>query len=472
LKGKKEILPTKFDYSTTLMHRAGRHRRPRVLDQRYHLGALPIFFDENGRRISEELLDGGTSVLPTSKFGVESADVINWTDISFTDLLNRLPRFNWSKNWSKTDKTEKTLMFSEIIRRLKADPEINPNRSPDLFALSFIFGTIEDTIFLIKHPRYVIARHQSIPQLNRRDRRELWNAIRDVGAAIVIMNTRRGLLNLEMHDRFGYMVNIFEYISLVAEDKWHNTYYSSNKPPAGTMCSCCFLPVKKIHVVVTESNEPLDSENIETIHMHIECALHFVLSFIKSVQNPNLYEKSIIPYPGFTSSREVRPSFVYFIKEFFRNSANLLEFLSKLAKPKRFIRQYSKEIKTLANIKLPELNKDMLSVRFRADPRYTACPAADCKGFALIQPDEEKNTTCTHCNTNQHFVGSKIQQERAVDKSTAQKTIQNNQNIRACPTCGKLVERRGGCPNMTCPVGHNFNWHSAKDRVPADSLHF
>jgi len=380
----------------------------------------------------------------------------DYSSSTFTELHETLYQNSFSN-------AKKKLIFVEIIRRLKADPEINPNRSSELLTYSFKYGTIEDSLFLIKHPRYDLSNVNCYHMvgLPLKDLSNIWNAVRDAGGACP--SDYRIPRNLEFGDRFGYLYDYLDYLWDNDTDTWDEMYYRPSVELISA-CVCCFLPIKKAHVIVAESDE--------TIRMHLECSLHFALSFIRSVQNPNLYEKSIIPYPGFSSSREVRPSFIFFIASFFSERRTLLEFLTKLAKPKRFIRQYSKDIEFLAEIAIVELNDKILSIRFRADPRYTACPAADCNGFALIPPDEEKLARCTHCEKTQQFVGSKIQQERAVDKSTAQKTIQNNQNIRACPTCGKLVERRGGCPKMTCPVGHPFDWNRASERVPTDILHF
>ena len=41
-----------------------------------------------------------------------------------------------------------------------------------------------------------------------------------------------------------------------------------------------------------------------------------------------------------------------------------------------------------------------------------------------------------------------------------------NGEVKNCPRCGILIEKNGGCNNMTCRCGHHFNWVTLLPRYP------
>lgn len=57
-------------------------------------------------------------------------------------------------------------------------------------------------------------------------------------------------------------------------------------------------------------------------------------------------------------------------------------------------------------------------------------------------------------------------------RSVAQRELQDLRaiDLRHCPSCNAVIQKNGGCPQMRCPCGHRFAWHSAR-RVTFEADH-
>jgi hypothetical protein len=386
--------------------------------------------------------------------------------MSFTTLLKRM---GYDRDPTNVDCIA---TFVEIMNRLRADPTINPNkRNPDILELCRIYGNKSDFFYLIEMPYFELDHYQFARWLRRFDillanpgRRLRSNY---VNFEITPDDIQTFVLKIRHHGlKFVSTINL-DYFGFLSLPQIRTQDYLLLEQSKKLTCTVCLTPIKK-------NSFGIPYKQTHLCYMHPTCALHFVFSFVEALENPNPLEQKLLNYPCQIpeipeTALEVRPSFINFVHDYF--CQNGLEFLMGLKKPKEFLKRYGVQLQKFTKISLSDLNHRVALVMFRSDDRFVPCSGADCGGFALVPPDQEVSSTCGQCQKLQTYVGSKLRQERSGDLNVAIKTIAENSNIRACPTCGKLIERTEGCPRMVCPAGHVFDWHRSEPKH-TENLHF
>ena len=94
------------------------------------------------------------------------------------------------------------------------------------------------------------------------------------------------------------------------------------------------------------------------------------------------------------------------------------------------------------------------------NPYARLCPVPDCEGYAMGNL-KNKKLTCNICKFEYCFFcvekwhGSR-KCEKNIDEDFERWVVGNN--VKFCPKCKRRVEKRGGCPNMTCVCGHSWCW--------------
>jgi hypothetical protein len=84
------------------------------------------------------------------------------------------------------------------------------------------------------------------------------------------------------------------------------------------------------------------------------------------------------------------------------------------------------------------------------------CPVTDCKGFLNKQWNCQlcTNTICRSCNEVKS-------QDHQCDPETVETVKLIRKDTKPCPTCGTLIFRASGCPQMWCVECHTtFDWNT------------
>lgn len=92
------------------------------------------------------------------------------------------------------------------------------------------------------------------------------------------------------------------------------------------------------------------------------------------------------------------------------------------------------------------------------DVRNKHCPIPDCRYYTStsIRIDcPEHGRFCTRCF-------EKIDVNLKPHKCPGVHRELRELNLRRCPSCMSLVEKRGGCDHMKCACGHDFYWNRLK----------
>lgn len=102
------------------------------------------------------------------------------------------------------------------------------------------------------------------------------------------------------------------------------------------------------------------------------------------------------------------------------------------------------------------------------NPNYCFCPGVDCPGFLCGgQGGATKKSTCGTC-TKSFCFRCKAPWSRfhnCVTSTNLSVAIWSlARNIKRCPKCDIIIEKKGGCPHMTCmSCRHEFCWYCASD---------
>ena len=412
-------------------------------------------------------------------------DTRDLQSMGFTQLLN-------ISNYIYFPRDE---VAKEIIKRLKVDSEINPNRLSIIQILDHFSSNEQYILDWLDHPRIDLFTDKTyLPKFSD----NIIEKLRLLGVSVHRFsvsnhNNFGSLNNFRSLNNFGYFHDIFDRFKTNNSDldslaPVHIIPYLGNR----TKDSLQELPVEKSRHQCVVCLEKIKKNNIKlgrcNARVHHYCGFAFVISYIKSLTHSNPLEKAILPCPC-GCRKEITPSLIHSVKEYFESSENIMVYLSKLKKPKRFIKDNLDNFKLLSQTSLEDLNKNYLFVRFKGDVRFSPCPDESCHGFALIDPEIEVQRLCSHCFKNKLFVGQKILQQREALRMATEKNRDTAENkeaievfqryaaknmhpIRPCPTCGKLVEKIGGCNQMTCPLGHVFKWVQAVKIDDEGKLHF
>ena len=94
------------------------------------------------------------------------------------------------------------------------------------------------------------------------------------------------------------------------------------------------------------------------------------------------------------------------------------------------------------------------------NPYAKFCPQPDCEGFDMGGLSRKKLSCnvcqyeyCFFCTEKWHGSRKCI---KAIDEDFERWAVGNN--VKFCPMCKRRVEKRGGCPNMSCICGHTWCW--------------
>jgi hypothetical protein len=94
------------------------------------------------------------------------------------------------------------------------------------------------------------------------------------------------------------------------------------------------------------------------------------------------------------------------------------------------------------------------------NPYARFCPQVDCEGYDMGSLKKKKLTCnickfeyCFFCAEKWHGSGKC---EKKIDEDFEQWAV--GHNVKFCPKCKRRVEKRGGCPNMTCLCGNTWCW--------------
>lgn len=87
------------------------------------------------------------------------------------------------------------------------------------------------------------------------------------------------------------------------------------------------------------------------------------------------------------------------------------------------------------------------------DPNFRWCPKVDCSGFGT--KDNSNSLECSKCKFNFCFKCS----EAWHDGRCKDSVMLVNKQIKKCPKCQVLIEKKTGCPQMKCLVcAYKFCW--------------
>jgi hypothetical protein len=229
-------------------------------------------------------------------------------------------------------------------------------------------------------------------------------------------------------------------------------------------CCSCHTKIKRQNVRFMVGSMDLSGLTECDCRMHSECALLFVQSFINNLTSKNPLERQLLTCP---CGGEILPSFIREVITHFSEPSSLFDLIEEIGFDSAKV--YRDTFKSLKTASLDTINDAVVELRFRVDPRYVVCPATDCRGFALVPPDEEHALKCFKCKKSQLFRGTKRQAEIATEKVDVSKLL-DKEHISGCPHCGKIIEKDGGCPNMKCEFCHQaFVWRRG---VRKDAIHF
>jgi hypothetical protein len=94
------------------------------------------------------------------------------------------------------------------------------------------------------------------------------------------------------------------------------------------------------------------------------------------------------------------------------------------------------------------------------NPYARFCPQPNCDGYDLGNLNKRK-LVCNVCAFAYCFFCSEpfhgnSRCSKPVDDDFERWVASNN--VKFCPKCKRRVEKRGGCPKMTCVCGHNWCW--------------
>ena len=94
------------------------------------------------------------------------------------------------------------------------------------------------------------------------------------------------------------------------------------------------------------------------------------------------------------------------------------------------------------------------------NPYAKFCPQPDCEGFDMGGLNKKKLNCnichyeyCFFCTEKWHGSSKCV---KAIDEDFEKWAVGNN--VKFCPKCKRRVEKRGGCPNMSCVCGHSWCW--------------
>lgn len=130
----------------------------------------------------------------------------------------------------------------------------------------------------------------------------------------------------------------------------------------------------------------------------------------------------------------------------------------------------------LSSISLPhrqKYDKFLLREILLDNPYAKFCPQPDCEGYDMGSVKKKKLTCntcrfeyCFFCVEKWHGSGpcSKV-----VDRDFEEWANQNN--VKFCPKCKRRVEKRGGCPTMSCVCGNIWCWRCGNNpREPGHEI--
>lgn len=104
------------------------------------------------------------------------------------------------------------------------------------------------------------------------------------------------------------------------------------------------------------------------------------------------------------------------------------------------------------------------------NPYVKFCPQPDCEGYGMGNLNKKK-LACNKCQFEYCFFCV----EKWHGNTKCQKVIDEDfekwatgHNVKFCPKCKRRVEKKGGCPNMSCICGHVWCWRCGKSAGDPD----
>ncbi|CAG9314467.1 unnamed protein product [Blepharisma stoltei] len=117
---------------------------------------------------------------------------------------------------------------------------------------------------------------------------------------------------------------------------------------------------------------------------------------------------------------------------------------------------------------LLKYDRFLLRETLASNPYVRFCPQTNCDGYDL-GGSSKKKLKCNQCSFEYcFFCEEKWHGWRKCKKTVDiefEKWAKSN-NVKFCPQCKRRVEKRGGCPNMSCICGATWCWRCGKPNGP------
>ncbi|KAG8855098.1 hypothetical protein FRB91_002666 [Serendipita sp. 411] len=151
---------------------------------------------------------------------------------------------------------------------------------------------------------------------------------------------------------------------------------------------------------------------------------------------------------------------------------------------------HTPSLRVLQRIVPPSQYRRMLQVAFRTylrgNGRLFPCPTTDCPQLWMSNPNPTNLQVqcstclvriCTNCKCENHVGMNCEEYQRSKSYQTAERDMatwrrQQADNVKACPSCGTIVEKTDGCPHIHClQCNSHWCWECARAMPRAELVY-